>query len=160
MSPTSASARVAEAEAIRKLLQTLEQTDSNSEDDRYGGGLGGGLDGSGPSGGDGGLGGGEGGGGLGGGEGEGGLGGGVRVPVLLLGDLNTLSPLDAIEHRRVGLREKMGWDPPLANKFLAADGTLAYQPMNVLLDGGLVDLGHLANPGEHSVPTLVRTLNQ
>lgn len=77
------------------------------------------------------------------------------VPFLLLGDLNTLSPLDGAQHADDGLAARLALDESLAHKFLnlGAHGGVAYDPMGALLDGGFTDLGHLSSPGEFSVPT-------
>lgn len=80
-----------------------------------------------------------------------------NVPFLLLGDLNTLSPLDAPEHARAGLRARLEAQPSLSAKFLNPSGRLAYGPMGALLGGGLADLGYLSAPGAHSVPTTSNT---
>lgn len=77
-----------------------------------------------------------------------------------MGDLNTLSPLDASEHEAIGLRNFIS-NPPtggaagdaareskirkhferLQRKYLV-HGELAYEPMQSLLDVGLTDLCH------------------
>jgi len=84
---------------------------------------------------------------------------------IVLGDLNTLSPLDADAHRRDGLVEALATDETgrLQNKFLKPKGDDAseaadYDPMQMLLNTPLFDLavnedagGALA--GYSTVPT-------
>ena len=67
---------------------------------------------------------------------------GPDAPALLMGDLNTLSPLDAPRHATLGLREVLvRGGARLRHKYLDASGRLAYGPMATLLErGGLVDL--------------------
>ena len=72
-------------------------------------------------------------------------------PLLLMGDLNTLSPLDAEIHGREGLLEVLLVDQSLKRKFVV-DGGINYGPMQSLLDAGLEDLGAM-DKGSYSVPT-------
>ena len=74
------------------------------------------------------------------------------VPVLVLGDLNTLSPLDAPAHARAGLAARLAASPALARKFLAPGGAIDYAPMAALLAAGLVDLAHPAPPAAATAP--------
>jgi endonuclease/exonuclease/phosphatase family metal-dependent hydrolase len=67
------------------------------------------------------------------------------VPALVLGDLNTLSRLDAPAHARSGLAAALAASPALARKFLTADGAIDYRPMDVLLDA-LIDLAAIPLP--------------
>mmetsp|Transcript_43214 Transcript_43214/g.90227 ORF Transcript_43214/g.90227 Transcript_43214/m.90227 type:complete len:406 (+) Transcript_43214:197-1414(+) len=73
---------------------------------------------------------------------------------VLLGDLNTLSPLDARAHTLASLPARMSHGShaqALARKFLTADGTrIDYAPMQTLLDTPLWDVG---NASGHTVPT-------
>lgn len=76
------------------------------------------------------------------------------APFMLVGDLNTLSPLDAPSHEEADLTRRIRSGPyskPLSKKFLtkSKDG-VDYTPMQLLLDGPLTDVG--ARTG-HSVPT-------
>ena len=80
---------------------------------------------------------------------------------VLMGDLNSLSPLDRDEHAAVGLADRLAADTALARKFLlpatastasedepdaagggAAGAAIDYAPMGALIDGGLHDAGH------------------
>ncbi|UVI31671.1 endonuclease/exonuclease/phosphatase family protein [Paenibacillus spongiae] len=72
-------------------------------------------------------------------------------PVIVMGDLNTLSPLDKAHYDHAGIPEKLSQDDRLSRKFMA-QGEINYRPMEVLLEAGLVDAG--AGSGfQHSVPT-------
>ena len=78
-------------------------------------------------------------------------------PFVLVGDLNTLSSLDAAEHRAHGLTQKIRAGPfakPLRKKFLDESGAqVDYTPMQVLLEAPLTDIG--ATDGGYSVPTTI-----
>jgi endonuclease/exonuclease/phosphatase family metal-dependent hydrolase len=79
-----------------------------------------------------------------------------RRPFMLVGDLNTLSPIDRVAHEAAGLKNLIGNGPfkgPLSKKFLDAERTaIDYTPMQVLLDAPLHDIGA---GGGHSVPTAI-----
>ena len=70
--------------------------------------------------------------------------GGAARGLVLMGDLNTLSPLDTPEHDAIGLAARLAADPALARKFLrpATELGIDYAPMAALLRGGLHDAGH------------------
>lgn len=77
------------------------------------------------------------------------------APVVLAGDLNSLSPADEAAHRE--LLPRLQADPRLAQKFLTpARDAIAYEPLALLLAAGLVDLCR-GEPGggehEPTVPT-------
>ena len=75
-------------------------------------------------------------------------------PVVVMGDLNTLSPLDAPAHAAAGLAAVLQEDATLRRKFLTADGLIDYRPMRRLLAVGLHDPG-AAVAGDYTVPTPV-----
>lgn len=75
----------------------------------------------------------------------------IDAPLLLMGDLNTLSPLDKMTHNRAGLLEVLMADSSLRRKFVKG-GSINYRPMQTLLNAGLQDLG-AADKGAYSVPT-------
>mmetsp|Transcript_798 Transcript_798/g.2196 ORF Transcript_798/g.2196 Transcript_798/m.2196 type:complete len:506 (+) Transcript_798:88-1605(+) len=81
------------------------------------------------------------------------------ISTVLLGDLNTLSPLDVRQHTANRLAQKIGNGPrakQLARKFLdTARRKIDYSPMQVLLDAPLLDLGALTKAGAHTAPTRV-----
>jgi endonuclease/exonuclease/phosphatase family metal-dependent hydrolase len=79
---------------------------------------------------------------------------GLVGPVVVMGDLNTLSPLDREHHVAARLVDVLRGDATLRRKFLTADGTIDYRPMQRLLDAGLCDPGSLA-ADQHTVPTIV-----
>ena len=56
-----------------------------------------------------------------------------QLPLLVLGDLNTLSPLYASEHTKLELPGLFASRSPLRKKFLNDDGTIDYLPMKMLL---------------------------
>ena len=70
--------------------------------------------------------------------------GGAARGFVLMGDLNTLSPLDTPEHDAIGLAARLAAEPALARKFLrpATELGIDYAPMAALLRGGLHDAGH------------------
>lgn len=81
-------------------------------------------------------------------------------PFVLLGDLNTLSPLDEREHVASGLLGRIGSGPrraQLLKKFTASPrggaARIDYAPMRTLLASGLRDLGAEARGARHTVPT-------
>ena len=77
---------------------------------------------------------------------------GIRGPVMLVGDLNTLSPLDRDVIARKEVLETLRSTPALARKFLNEEGMPDYEPMETLLSAGLEDVG--ANQRDRStVPT-------
>ena len=76
----------------------------------------------------------------------------VREPLSLMGDMNTLSPLDREWHTAAGLLPVLLDTPLLRRKFVSAEGAINYRPMQTLLDAGLTDLGP-RGASEYSVPT-------
>ncbi|HWV25421.1 MAG TPA: endonuclease/exonuclease/phosphatase family protein [Thermomicrobiales bacterium] len=78
----------------------------------------------------------------------------VDGPVLLMGDLNTLSPEDRDRHMASDLAGSLRQNAHLARKFLDAQGEINYRPMQILLDAGLVDLSRSQDP---TVPTAANT---
>eukprot|EP00288_Rhodomonas_lens_P014267 CAMPEP_0177715546 /NCGR_PEP_ID=MMETSP0484_2-20121128/14052_1 /TAXON_ID=354590 /ORGANISM="Rhodomonas lens, Strain RHODO" /LENGTH=340 /DNA_ID=CAMNT_0019227553 /DNA_START=203 /DNA_END=1225 /DNA_ORIENTATION=+ len=65
------------------------------------------------------------------------------VPTILLGDLNTLSPLDKEQHIASHLAQSLAANDRLKKKFLrqgAAGLEIDYRPMQTLLDAGFLDL--------------------
>lgn len=78
----------------------------------------------------------------------------IEGPLLLMGDLNTLSPLDRESHLETGLAGLLGRDALLRRKFLDDRGEINYRPMQTLLDAGLVDLNPDHTP---TVPTASNT---
>lgn len=78
----------------------------------------------------------------------------IPGPVLLVGDLNTLSPLDHREVEQPRALEILRSNPKLRLKFLDDNGQIDYAPMKTLLAGGLTDLG-AKKTNSHTVPTAV-----
>ena len=73
-----------------------------------------------------------------------------QLPLLVLGDLNTLSPLDAPTHD--SLPDLFVNDTRLSQKFLNERSNIDYLPMEILLSGPLFDAG-LVTGAMQSVPT-------
>jgi len=75
----------------------------------------------------------------------------IEDPVMVMGDLNTLSPLDKDHYDSVGMREKL-----IAKEKSLLQHTKNYEidyiPMKNLLDAGLFDIGYDAS-FKHSIPT-------
>jgi endonuclease/exonuclease/phosphatase family metal-dependent hydrolase len=63
----------------------------------------------------------------------------VTGPLILAGDLNTLSPSDAQAHARLGVQALLQASGRLRRKFLTPDGDIDYGPMGILLGCGLSD---------------------
>lgn len=78
--------------------------------------------------------------------------GSIDGPVLLMGDLNTLSPLDADYLAQPEVIRRLQGAELLTRKFLQPSGAPDFQPMETLLAAGLTDLG-AEQPERHSVPT-------
>lgn len=76
----------------------------------------------------------------------------TRGPVLLVGDLNTLSPLDRDEVEQQRALQILRSTPKLTLKFLDRDGQPDYEPMETLIAAGLTDLG-AGQADAHTVPT-------
>ena len=80
----------------------------------------------------------------------------AEQPFMLVGDLNTLSPLDRGAHDDDDLTTKIRTGPyaeALSRKFLTKTrGEVDYNPMQLLLDAPLLDVGAAAG---YSVPTAV-----
>lgn len=76
---------------------------------------------------------------------------GMDEPLVVMGDLNTLSPYDHPAYEQVGLVDSLVNEEKLARKFLK-NGFFNYKPMQLLLEAGLADTGCIGS-FEHSVPT-------
>lgn len=77
----------------------------------------------------------------------------IKAPLMVMGDLNTLSPLDADHYRKSDLYSALSHDVSLKDKFIN-NGRINYQPMETLLDAGLIDVG-FSETFQWSVPTLI-----
>jgi endonuclease/exonuclease/phosphatase family metal-dependent hydrolase len=76
----------------------------------------------------------------------------VTGPLILAGDLNTLTPIDAPMHARLDIQASLQANTTLKRKFLTPRGAIDYEPMQILLAGGLVDICAPDQP-QASVPT-------
>jgi endonuclease/exonuclease/phosphatase family metal-dependent hydrolase len=73
--------------------------------------------------------------------------------VVIMGDLNTLSPLDEstyVKEKTIGILRS---NEALRKKFLSNE-LINYQPMQILLEGGFIDVGAMKG-FQYSVPTAV-----
>lgn len=77
----------------------------------------------------------------------------IKEPLLVMGDLNTLSPLDQDFHKERGTKEKM-INRKFTNRQHIVDGKINYQPMQTLLDAGLMDVG-FRGTFDYSMPTKI-----
>jgi len=64
----------------------------------------------------------------------------IPEPLILMGDLNTLSPLDKENYEKIDLFAKLNATDH-GRKCHLKDGGINYQPMQTLLDAGLHDVG-------------------
>lgn len=76
------------------------------------------------------------------------------TPVVLLGDLNALSPLDEDAHRREGLAEKIKASPDkrIRSKFITGGGGLDYGVVERFLQAGWVDVHAQGGSPSPTVP--------
>lgn len=75
----------------------------------------------------------------------------VHGPVVLMGDLNTLSPLDHHQYKQSGAIETFLTTDYLSRQYVQ-DGVINYRPMQILLDAGLSDAG-FNDSLDYSFPT-------
>src|SRR5690625_542813 len=64
----------------------------------------------------------------------------IKEPTVVMGDMNTLSPLDDAHYQREKLAERLA-KGKILSKQLLKNGEINYQPMNTLLEAGLYDIG-------------------
>lgn len=76
----------------------------------------------------------------------------IGEPALLMGDLNTLSPLDASHYQKINELDRIMAAPFLVRQHLKG-GEINYRPMQTLLDAGLHDI--LVRPFSYSMPTKI-----
>ena len=69
---------------------------------------------------------------------------GMTEPVVVMGDMNTLSPLDKDYYEKENIATYLADKKVLANQHLV-DGKINYTPMNTLLQAGLYDIGFLGD---------------
>lgn len=77
----------------------------------------------------------------------------IAEPLILMGDLNTLSPLDKEHYEKINLFEKLN-ETEHGRKCHLKEGAINYQPMQTLLEAGLHDVGEYQKL-DHSMPTKV-----
>lgn len=78
----------------------------------------------------------------------------IKTPLLVMGDLNTLSPLDKDDHIQSNMKEKIQ-DRSFLNRQHIFDGEINYRPMQTLLEAGLKDIGFHGSP-DYSMPTKIK----
>lgn len=76
----------------------------------------------------------------------------INEPLIVMGDMNTLSPLDRDHYEQVRLPEHLSKSSQLQRKFMA-DDAINYRPMQTLLDAGLRDLSGAMSAENYTVPT-------
>lgn len=75
----------------------------------------------------------------------------IQEPLVLMGDLNTLSPLDHGNYEKTGALQTFFAKERLHEQYVR-DGVINYRPMQLLLDAGLSDVG-FKEPLDYSFPT-------
>lgn len=76
----------------------------------------------------------------------------ITRPLVIAGDLNTLSRIDTQAHLRLGIAASLQTSDKLRRKFLTPGGDIDYEPMDILLGCGLSDVC-AADPVQATVPT-------
>lgn len=74
--------------------------------------------------------------------------------VVVMGDMNTLSPLDKIHYDKMGIKEVLNASENSQRRHIK-NGKINYQPMQNLLDAGLHDVGAFEEQLDYSMPTKV-----
>jgi|SRR5690625_79601 len=64
----------------------------------------------------------------------------INEPVVVMGDMNTLSPLDRDYYNRKNITEQLA-EKETVPKQQVVDGKINYKPMEILLQAGLYDVG-------------------
>eukprot|EP00927_Polykrikos_kofoidii_P077273 TRINITY_DN74230_c0_g1_i1.p1 TRINITY_DN74230_c0_g1~~TRINITY_DN74230_c0_g1_i1.p1 ORF type:complete len:341 (+),score=39.60 TRINITY_DN74230_c0_g1_i1:49-1023(+) len=78
--------------------------------------------------------------------------------LVLMGDLNSLSPLDRELHQHARLREEtLLHVPKLHRKFLDPEGQVDYEPIGMLYRAGFIDVGQESTTEDASESTTVPT---
>lgn len=75
----------------------------------------------------------------------------IQAPVMVMGDFNTLSPLDEKHYREMNTYEILTETHRHTRQHIQ-DGSINYQPMEILLDAGLHDVIH-SDTFQYSMPT-------
>lgn len=77
----------------------------------------------------------------------------IDGPLIVMGDLNTLSPLDKVHYDEMELLERLS-ATERGRECHMKNGEINYQPMQTLLDAGLHDVGRV-DQLDYSMPTKV-----
>lgn len=77
----------------------------------------------------------------------------INRPAILMGDLNTLSPLDDIYYEKTGLRKRLNAHENSRQRHIKNE-KINYEPMRNLLESGLHDIGR-SEELDFSMPTKV-----
>jgi exodeoxyribonuclease-3 len=77
----------------------------------------------------------------------------INEPLMVMGDLNNLSPLDSKGHEENNIRKILQSTELLRKKFLDLEGDINYRPIEYLLETGLTDLLDKWNANTYTVPT-------
>jgi exodeoxyribonuclease-3 len=75
-----------------------------------------------------------------------------HAPILVLGDLNTLSPLDRAHYDAADVSNLLATSPVAKERFLTKSLEINYRPMQILLEAGLED-ADASDPPHPSTPT-------
>ncbi|WP_062108162.1 endonuclease/exonuclease/phosphatase family protein [Bacillus niameyensis] len=78
----------------------------------------------------------------------------IKAPLLVMGDLNTLSPLDKEYHNQINMKEKIQ-NRSFQNRQHIFEGEINYRPMQTLLEAGLKDIGFNGS-SDYSMPTKIK----
>lgn len=77
----------------------------------------------------------------------------ISAPLMIMGDLNSLSPLDKEFHEKNNFKDFLQRDDLLRKKFLNTAGEINYKPIEYLMESGLVDLFEKLDGNNCTVPT-------
>lgn len=77
----------------------------------------------------------------------------VNNPLMLMGDLNSLSPLDRRRHEQDNVKAFLQSSNLLRKKFLNPEGDINYRPLEHLLEAGMIDVFNRLDAGTYTVPT-------
>ncbi|KRG13825.1 hypothetical protein ACA30_14060 [Virgibacillus soli] len=78
----------------------------------------------------------------------------IQEPLILMGDLNTLSPLDQEYYRKNHTKDRM-IQRSFSKRQHIVDGEINFLPMQTLLDAGLHDIG-IGESLDYSLPTKIK----
>lgn len=77
----------------------------------------------------------------------------IEEPIIIIGDLNTLSSLDKVHYKKVNTYDNLVQDEILARQHLV-NNKINFTPMDILLEAGFKDLGY-SEEFHHSMPSQI-----